>query len=649
MVGPPCFVFGERLLVRRVRAGEGSTSFDLVQHKPFELLLVGGGLGDLGGEVTRDNDDPFLVADNDVARKNWYPSTSDRHVDIDGVVDDQIEIGRATGGENGKGIQRDLRRVADRAIADQTGSAADAQPGNQDVAAGGATQIAPAIHHQDLAGPDHFDGFALRMVRVAETFQPVQILPHRDIAQRDGFTDEPAMGWVERRQAIEEEITQTALEQLGRNRRGARLSQRLDDLSWDWQLLMHPPLLSSRYHPGPGPQHTKQPQCCHHEVSNNRGGRTPREIDSDRDDSSGRTPDALLRSPPHRHEYAAPLLLGEDPFQIDRHWRTIYENAARCGAKGVEVRALSAIDVALWDILGQAAGLPIFQLLGGASHDRVPIYNTCVGPIYARSLDRSDGIGRAGVYEDLDAFMTRADELANDLLAEGIRGMKIWPFDPFAAATRGQRIGLDDLDRGLEPFRKIRHATGNAMEIMIEGHGLWSLPAARRIAHAVEEFEPLWIEDLMRPENVDALADLRRTTRVPVLASEMLMTRSEYLPVFERQAADIVMIDPVWCGGISEARKIGHMAEVYQRPVTFHDCAGPINLFTGLHLAFNAPNTIYQETVRAFIRTFYDDLVTTNVAIEDGHALPPLGPGLGTALLPDVLQRPDATVIRSSA
>ncbi|MCC6792063.1 MAG: mandelate racemase/muconate lactonizing enzyme family protein [Thermomicrobiales bacterium] len=349
------------------------------------------------------------------------------------------------------------------------------------------------------------------------------------------------------------------------------------------------------------------------------------------------------------HQYAAPLLLGKDPLQIDRHWRTLYENTARCGAKGVEIRALSALDVALWDIFGQAAGMPIYQLLGGASHDRMPVYNTCAGPVYARSLDRAQGIGAAGKYEDLDAFMHRADELALELLEEGIRGMKIWPFDPYALATRGQRISLEDLDSGMEPFRKIRNAVGNRMEIMVEGHGLWSLPAARRIAAAVEEVEPFWIEDLMRPESIGTLAELRRSTSTPMLVSEMLMTRYEYRPVLDAGAADIVMIDPAWCGGISEARKIGHMAETSNLPVTFHDCAGPINLFAGLNLALNAPNAVYQEIVRAFIRTFYDDLVTRNIEIVDGHALPPVGPGLGTTLRPEVLTRKDATVMTSEA
>jgi L-alanine-DL-glutamate epimerase-like enolase superfamily enzyme len=348
------------------------------------------------------------------------------------------------------------------------------------------------------------------------------------------------------------------------------------------------------------------------------------------------------------HDYAAPLLLGTDPLAIDRHWRALYEYGARCGVLGVEMRALSALDIALWDILGQSAGMPIYQMLGGASHDRMPVYNTCAGPVYARTLDRAVGKGTAGVYEDLDAFMTRADELAEELLSEGIKGMKIWPFDPFAAATGGQRIGLDDLETGLEPFRRIRKAVGNRMEVMVEGHGHWSLPAAKRIARAVEEFEPLWIEDLIRPDNIDALVELRRSTRTPMLVSEMLQTRYAYRPMLEAGAVDIVMVDPAWCGGISEARKIGHMAETHSLPVTFHDCAGPINLFAGLHLAINAPNAMYQETVRAFIRTFYPDLVTNNIDMRDGYAELPVGPGLGTALLPDITGRADATVVTSS-
>jgi galactonate dehydratase len=372
------------------------------------------------------------------------------------------------------------------------------------------------------------------------------------------------------------------------------------------------------------------------------------------------------------HEFAAPMLLGHDPLAIELHWRRLYEVIAHIVGKGAELRALSAIDVALWDIFGQATGLPVWQLLGGAARDRIRTYNTCGGPGYGRTRRGGTGYGtdgrREGRYEDLIAFMERADELAADLLSEGITGMKIWPldfvvhapgawdrwrefrgaFDPNLRSLGGQSISDADLNRGLEPFRKIRQAVGDRMEIMVEGHGFWSLPAAKKIARALEEFRPCWLEDLMRADDIDALAELRQSTTTPILASEYLTTRYEYKPLLERHAADIVMIDPTWAGGITESKKICTMAETYKRPAAMHDCTGPFTLFAGVHLAINATNAMYQETVRAYLRVNYPELVTEVVTVEDGHILAPTKPGLGTTLLPDVRQREDASVVESS-
>jgi L-alanine-DL-glutamate epimerase-like enolase superfamily enzyme len=372
------------------------------------------------------------------------------------------------------------------------------------------------------------------------------------------------------------------------------------------------------------------------------------------------------------HQFAAPMLLGHDPLSIELHWRRIYEVIAHIAGKGAEMRGLSAIDVALWDILGQAAGMPIWQLLGGAARDRIKTYNTCGGPSYGRPTRGGTSYGTdAGVegrYEDLIAFMTRADELAIDLLEEGITGMKIWPFDyvvhapgtfdnwrtfrgafdPGLRALGGQRIDTADLDRGLEPFRKIRRAVGDRMEIMVEGHGFWSLPAAKKIAQALEEFRPYWLEDLMRADDIGSLVELRQSTSIPLLVSEYLTTRYEYKPVLEQRAADIIMIDPTWAGGITESKKIATMAETWKRPVAMHDCTGPFTLFAGLHLAINATNAVYQETVRSYLRITYPNLATESVQVEAGHLLAPTAPGLGTALLPDVRNRPDVTIQTSS-
>jgi len=347
------------------------------------------------------------------------------------------------------------------------------------------------------------------------------------------------------------------------------------------------------------------------------------------------------------HGRSAPKLLGKDPLRIQHHWTSLYDNdAARFGGQGIEVRAISAIDVALWDILGQVTGQPVYQLLGGASRDRLPIYNTCGGPAYGRPP--LEPHGRPGFLEDLHAWHTAPEELAEDLLSEGISAMKIWPFDDFGIANQGLSITPVELDAGLEPVRRIRAAVGSRMRIMIEGHGFWRLPAAIRIARALEQYDIEWLEDMLLAHDIGALAELKAATTIPILASEYLVTRHQFLPLLERRAADIVMLDPTWTGGITESHKIGSLVDTFGLPVTMHDCTGPFTLLAGVHLALAAPNATYQETVRAYIRTWYRDVVPHSVTIENGFILPPTEPGIGTSLLPDVTGRADATVISSA-
>ncbi|MFI4981053.1 MAG: mandelate racemase/muconate lactonizing enzyme family protein [Nevskiales bacterium] len=356
------------------------------------------------------------------------------------------------------------------------------------------------------------------------------------------------------------------------------------------------------------------------------------------------------------HESAAPYLLGKDPLHIDRHSRVLLNPILGFASTGAEMRGNSALDIALWDIFGQASNQPIHQLLGGLSRERIRIYNTCAGYLYGQGsarLQNSTGNWAMpealprGPYEDLDAFMHRADELAESLLAQGITGMKIWPFDPAAELTGGLHISGPELRRALEPFGKIRRAVGDRIDIMVELHSLWNLPTAKRIARALEEFEPYWFEDPIKMDNLQALADFARSTRVPVTASETLATRWAFREVLERQAAGIIMLDLSWVGGISEAKKIATMAEAHQLPVAPHDCTGPVVLIASLHLSLNAPNALIQETVRAYYSTWYRDLVTELPRIENGYAYPMTGPGLGTCLNLDVLTRSDVTVQRS--
>jgi galactonate dehydratase len=356
----------------------------------------------------------------------------------------------------------------------------------------------------------------------------------------------------------------------------------------------------------------------------------------------------------HIHAYAAPLLLGENPCLVDKHAKALVPYVGFSGS-GAEVRANSGLDIALWDLWGQVTGQPVHQLLGGAVRDSIRVYNTCAGYQYVRKEPKWStetfslpGDSGAGPYEDLQAFLTDAGPLAESLLEMGITGMKIWPFDYAAEASGGTYISPADLKTALRPFEQIRNAVGDAMDIMVELHSLWDLTTAKRVAHAVEPFDPFWFEDPIKMTDMRGLKEFANSTRVPVTASETLGMRGQFRELLESRAAGIVMYDLSWMGGLSEARKVAAMAEAFQVPVAPHDCTGPVLLTASVHHSLNAPNALVQEIVRAFYYGWYQDLVTALPPIEDGHIRAPDGPGLGLALQPDVKKRADCHVTRSA-
>jgi L-alanine-DL-glutamate epimerase-like enolase superfamily enzyme len=246
------------------------------------------------------------------------------------------------------------------------------------------------------------------------------------------------------------------------------------------------------------------------------------------------------------------------------------------------------------------------------------------------------GIGAAATYDDLNAFLTRADELAVDLLAEGITAMKIWPFDTAAEATDGQYISNEDLKRALEPFEKIRRAVGDRMDVMVEFHSMWQLLPAINIAKALAPYGTFWHEDPIKMDSLSSLKRYAAASPAPICASETLGSRFAFRDLLETGVAGIVMLDIGWCGGLSEARKIAAMAEAWHLPVAPHDCTGPVVFCASTHLSLNAPNALVQESVRAYHRTWYGDLVTALPKIEHGMVGVPDGPGLGLELVPDI-------------
>jgi galactonate dehydratase len=328
------------------------------------------------------------------------------------------------------------------------------------------------------------------------------------------------------------------------------------------------------------------------------------------------------------HTRLASVLLGRDPSEIDRLWADMFLAVSYSGWGGAEMRAISAVDIALWDLLGKATGQPVYKLLGGASRQFIRIYNTC--------YDRVD-------------FLREPVQLARELLSSNILAMKIWPFDPIAKETAGNHISAEQMKRAIEPLALIREEFGDAIDVAVEFHGFWNLPCAIKIAGALKKYQPMWLEEMLPQDNSASYAELARSTDLPLCLSERLMTRWGFREVLENRSAQIIMPDISWCGGLSEAKKIATMAETYYLPIAPHNCGGPILHFASAHLAANVTNLYILETVRRHYLEEYEGLVTRSLVPEAHGGLPlPPGPGLGVELSEAVLTRPDAVKKRAS-
>ena len=354
----------------------------------------------------------------------------------------------------------------------------------------------------------------------------------------------------------------------------------------------------------------------------------------------------------HLHEYVAPRVMGCDPLAIEK---LAAELTGYVGFRstGAEMRGNSAFDIALWDLFGKATGQPIAQLLGGFTRREIRTYNTCAGADYIKKTTGQGtanyGLGSARDYDDLNGFLHCADELAVSLLEDGITGMKIWPFDGAAEKTSGRFITLPDLKSALEPFEKIRRAVGDKMDIMVELHSMWQLLPAMQIARALQPFDTFWHEDPIKMDSLSSLKRYAEASTAPIAASETLGGLGAFRDLMETGVAGVVIVDLSWCGGLTEARKIANLAQAWHLPIAPHDCTGPVVLAASTHLSLHAPNALVQESVRAFYRTWYRDIVTALPEVRNGMITVPPGPGLGLNLSPDLDRAFTVTRMRSDA
>jgi L-alanine-DL-glutamate epimerase-like enolase superfamily enzyme len=348
------------------------------------------------------------------------------------------------------------------------------------------------------------------------------------------------------------------------------------------------------------------------------------------------------------HDFAADLLIGQPAGAISSQWTALFSCTNFFGFAGAEMRALSALDVALWDALGQVTGVPVYQLLGGANRQSVQAYNTCVN---------------AGPNKDWDHAVDDPGDLAAELRDLGYLGMKVWPWDRFAPQLTvsgstgpagwsamgpvGSHLKMTDLAAGLSMFEAARDRVGTSFELLLEGHSRWDLNMAIRICRAIEPIGVLWAEDLCQPDSAEDLGRLVRETKVPQAVSERLITRFAFREVLAQQAAHVALVDVAWTGGITEARRIAELASTYNLPFAPHDCTGPVTALANLHLAISQQNCLGVEVVRGFINGYYHDVLDHPLVINGGQLPAPVRPGLGAGLADGFVKRSDVHV-RSS-
>lgn len=306
-------------------------------------------------------------------------------------------------------------------------------------------------------------------------------------------------------------------------------------------------------------------------------------------------------------------VLGHDPANIeDLVWRMYRNDYGRAGEIGMS--AIATIEMACWDIIGQALGKPVYQLLGGAVRDRIKAY--------------------ANGWYTVERSPEEFHRAACRVVAKGYQALKL---DPFGA-------GFYELDRGekikaVALVEAVRDAIGPSAELLIEMHGRFNPATAIEMARELEPFKPSWIEEPVPPENLSALKKVAEKVNIPVATGERLHSRHEFRSLFELQAADILQPDITQCGGLLETKKLASWAEMYYMLIAPHNVGGPVSTAASLHFAASTPNFKIQEHFNDFADPWVKSAAPGNPEVIDGYFALPQGSGLGVKLDKDVVRQ----------
>ncbi len=294
-----------------------------------------------------------------------------------------------------------------------------------------------------------------------------------------------------------------------------------------------------------------------------------------------------------------PYLKGKDPRRVVHHWQAIYRHAFYRGGP-ILTSALSGIDMALWDIKGKALGVPVYELLGGPTRDKVRVY------------------AHAGTPE----LIKRGRE----------RGFTAFKTNPAKRRPARYVETPSEVHYAAEKFAELRKAAGDDVDIAIDFHGAISPATAKLLIKALEPSQPMFVEEPCQAQNHDVMAEIARGTHLPIATGERVFTKWGFREVLEKRAATILQPDLCHAGGITEVRLIAGMAEAYYAAVAPHNPLGPISLAAGVQIAASIPNFLCQEQV-----SLGEGYIKKPFVVRNGYLDLPDGPGLGVELDEDAL------------
>ncbi len=310
------------------------------------------------------------------------------------------------------------------------------------------------------------------------------------------------------------------------------------------------------------------------------------------------------------HEWVEGRILGRDPFDIERVVGDMIRDQYQGGS--TVMTAISGVEIAMWDIIGKACGQPVYKLIGGRYHRRIPAYAN----------------GWYGGARTPSEFAERACEA----VGRGYRGLK---FDPFGVAWKD--MGASEREAAVGIVAAVREAVGASVDLMVEFHGRLSVGEAILMMRETEPYRPTWCEEPVIPENLDLLLEVKRQARSPIAAGERLYTMADFYRLTTLRAADVVQMDVAHCGGIGISKKIAAMAAAQDMRVSPHCSIGPVALAAALHLDVSTPNFMVQEAFAEFDVPWRNDLVHGWNPIKNGDFFMDDTPGLGLELDDEVI------------